>query len=43
MVVKGCGALLHKWSLECNNGDLIALLVRLDVESYPDVSALVFL
>ena len=38
MVVEACvNGLLRQWSLECNDGDFINLLARLDVENSSDV------
>ena len=38
VVVKGCvHGLLRSWSLECDDGNFISLLARLDVESFPEV------
>ena len=43
MVVEACvNGLLRSWSLECHDGNFIALLSRLYVESAPDVSPLWF-
>lgn len=41
VVVKGCvHGLLRSWSLECDDGNFISLLARLDVESFPEVRLL---
>ena len=40
MVLEACvNGLLRKWSLECNDGDFVSLLARLDVENSADVRA----